>query len=190
MKQLIRLTESDIHDIIRNVITEVFDEGSKTMGNHRRLIDRLKAQYDAGANPQRVYPNKTVNNNERVKKGLKLHHELLGMDIINEIGHDAYLTFDLYMDDKLFAIFKYTLTDVKDVNDKRIYLRGNVEPNGMFRNNELLLTYNINKGTFTRPSGNRVYKFILNTNTSNPHGAHNASVMERLLKYKDEYMKP
>ena len=98
--------------------------------------------------------------------------------------------FDLYMDDKLFAIFKYTLTDVKDMNDKRIYLRGNVDPQGMFRNNELLLTYNIAKGTFKRPSGNTVYKFILNTNPSNPNGAHNASVMERLLKYKEEYMKP
>jgi hypothetical protein len=94
------------------------------------------------------------------------------------------------MDDKLYAIFKYTLTDVKDMNDKRIYLRGNVEPEGLFRNNELLLTYNIAKKTFKRPSGNTVYKFVLNTNKSNPNGAHNASVMERLLKYKDEYMKP
>ena len=190
MKEVIRLTESDLHNIIKQVINEVVDEGSRTMGNHRRLLDKLKAQYDSGAHPQRIYPNKIVNNNDRVKNGLKLHHELLGMDIISEIGQDAYLTFDLYMDDKLFAIFKYTLTDVKDVNDKRIYLRGNVEPSGMFRNNELLLTYNISKDTFTRPSGNRVYKFVLNTNTSNPHGAHNASIMERLLKYKDEYMKP
>jgi hypothetical protein len=112
------------------------------------------------------------------------------MDIINEIGQDAYLTFDLYMDDKLYAIFKYTLTDIKDINDKRIYLRGQVDQNGLFRGNELLLTYNIAKGTFKRPSGNGVYKFIVNQNTANPHGAHNASVMERLLKYKDEYMKP
>lgn len=190
MRQIIRLTESDLHNIIRNVITEIVSEGSKTMGKHRRLLDKLKYQYDTGKNPQRVYPNKTVNNNDRVRNGLKLHHELLGMDIINEIGQDAYLTFDLYMDDKLFAIFKYTLTDVKDMNDKRIYLRGTVEPSGLFRNDELLLTYNIAKNTFTRPSGNRVYKFVLNTNTNNPHGEHNAHVMERLLKYKEEYMKP
>lgn len=111
------------------------------------------------------------------------------MDIISEIGHDAYFTFELYMDDKLFAIFNYTLTDVKGMNDKRIYLCGNVELSGMFRNNELLLTYNISKETFTRPCGNGVYKFVLNTNINNPHGAHNASVMERLLKYKEEYMK-
>ena len=58
------------------------------------------------------------------------------------------------------------------------------------RNNELRLTYNIAKGTFKRASGNTVYKFVLNTNTSNPNGAHNASVMERLLNYKAEYMKP
>lgn len=190
MKQIIRLTENDIHNIVKEVISEVFNEGSKTMGNHRRLLDKLKAQYDAGTNPTRVYPKKTVDNNKRVQNGLKLHHDILGMDIINEIGQDAYLTFDLYMDDKLFAIFKYTLTDVKDMNDKRIYLRGNVDPQGMFRNNELLLTYNIAKGTFKRPSGNTVYKFILNTNPSNPNGAHNASVMERLLNYKEEYMKP
>jgi len=71
------------------------------------------------------------------------------MDIISEIGKDAYLTFELYMDDKLYAIFKYTLTDVKEVNDKRIYLRGNVDSSGMFRNNELLLTYNHFKSTFS-----------------------------------------
>ena len=52
------------------------------------------------------------------------------MDIINEIGQYAYLTFDLYMDDKLYAIFKYTLNDIKDINDKRIYLRGQVDQNG------------------------------------------------------------
>ncbi len=188
-KRVIRLTESEFHNMIKTVITEVFNEGSKTMGKHRRLLNQLKTQYDSGTNPQRVYPNKTVDNNERVKKGLKLHHEILGMDIINEIGQDAYLTFDLYMDDKLFAIFNYTLTDVKDMNDKRIYLRGKVEPGGIFRNDELLLTYNIAKKIFKRPSGNTVYKFVLNTNTNNPTGAHNASVMDRLMKYKTEYMK-
>lgn len=189
MKQLIRLTESDLHNIVKQVINEVIDEGSITTGNHRRLLDKLKKEYDTGTNPTRTYPNKIVDNNERVQNGLKLHHSILGMDVINEIGQDAYLTFDLYMDDKLYAIFKYTLTNVKDINDKRIYLRGNVDQQGLFRNNELLLTYNIAKGTFTRPSGNRVYKFILNTNPNNPNGAHNASVMEHLLKYKDGYMK-
>lgn len=139
---------------------------------------------------QRVYPNKTVDNGERVEKGMVLHHEILGMDVINTIGNDAYLHVEFYMDDKLYAIFKYTITDVKDMNDKRIYLRGNVDKNGLFRGNELLLTYNIANGTFKRPSGNGVYKFIVNQNTGNPRGAHNASVMKRLLDYKDEYMKP
>ena len=112
------------------------------------------------------------------------------MDIINTIGNDAFLYVEFYIDDKLYAIFKYTLTDIKDMNDKRIYLRGQVDQNGLFRGNELLLTYNIAKGTFKRPSGNNVYKFIVNQNPANPCGAHNASVMKRLLDYKDEYIKP
>ena len=75
------------------------------------------------------------------------------------------------MDDKPYAIFKYTLTDIKDMNNKRIYLRGDVDRSGLFRGNELLLTYNISNGTFKRPSGNTVYKFIVNQNTANPRGA-------------------
>lgn len=43
MKEVIRLTESDLHNIIKQVINEVVDEGSRTMGNHRRLLDKLKA---------------------------------------------------------------------------------------------------------------------------------------------------
>ena len=109
--------------------------------------------------------------------------EFLGMDMINTIGNDAYLHVDFYLDDKLYAIFKYTITDVEDMNDKRIYLRGNVDKNGLFRGNVLRLIYNIANGTFKRPSGNGVYKFIVNQNTGNPRGAHNASVMKRLISY-------
>lgn len=146
-------------------------------------------QYNGGSNLQRVYPNKTVDNGERVEKGMVLHHEILGMDVINTIGTDAFLYVDFFMDDKLYACFKYTFTDIKDMNDKRIYIRGSVDSDGLFRNNELLLTYNIANGSFKRPSGNGVYKFIVNQNVGNPRGAHNASVMKRLLDYKDEYMK-
>ena len=190
MKHRIRLTETDLHRIVKQVISEAIDEGPITTGNHRRLLDKVQQQYNSGTNLRRVYPRKSIDNGERVQKGLKLHHEILGMDIINTIGNDAYLWVEFYMDDKLYAIFKYTFTDIKDMNDKRIYLRGDVDRSGLFRGNELLLTYNIVKGTFKRPSGNSVYKFIVNQNPSNPRGAHNASVMKRLLDYKDEYMKP
>lgn len=191
MKQIVRLTESDIHRIVKQAINEALNEGPKTTGKHRKLVNRLKQQYDSNQQLQRVYPNKIKDNGERVQDSMKLHHEVLGMDIINTIGEsDAFLYVDFFMDDKLYACFKYKFTDIKDMNEKRIYIRGNVDADGLFRNNELLLTYNIANGTFKRPSGNSVYKFIVNQNTGNPRGAHNASVMKRLLDYKDEYMKP
>ena len=189
MKKVICLTESDLYRIVKQVINEALNEGPKTTGKHRRLVNQLKQQYDSNLQPQRVYPNKTVDNGSRVQDSMKLHHEILGMDIINTIGTDAFLYVDFFMDDKLYACFKYTFTDIKDMNDKRIYIRGKVDSDGLFRNNELLLTYNIANGTFKRPSGNGVYKFIVNQNTGNPRGAHNASVMKRLLDYKDEHMK-
>lgn len=190
MKKIIRLTENDFKRIVKKVINEVLDEGPKTMGTHRRLLDKLQGEYNSGQNLQRKYPSKMIDNGYRVEKGLTLHHELLGMDIINTIGEDAFLYVEFYMDDKLYAIFKYTFTDIKDMNDKRIYLKGDVDKSGLFRGDKLLLTYNIANGTFKRPSGNSVYKFIVNQNTANPRGAHNASVMQRLLDYKNEYTKP
>ena len=106
------------------------------------------------------------------------------MDIINDIGPSAYLTFDLYLDDKLYAIFKYTLTEAKNMNDKHISLCGSVDREGLFRGNKLRLVYDTTKGTFKRLSRNTAYnyKFVLNTNTKNSTGSHNTSVMERLLK--------
>ncbi|MBR5736393.1 MAG: hypothetical protein IKX60_06355 [Bacteroidales bacterium] len=194
----IRLTRNELKHIIKESIVRLMNEGPETMGKHRRLINQLNKEYSDGKAPTRIYNKgkaeyynsknyKTVDNGERTKNSLKLHHEILGMDVINTIGRDCYLTFDLYMDDKLYAKFDYTITDIKDINEKRIYLRGTTDT-PLFKR-ELYLTYNIANGSFKRPNASGVYKFVLNTNTASPQGSHNASVMQRLLQYKDIYLK-
>lgn len=194
----IRLTEKDLRNIIYETIIKVLKEGPETMGKHRRLVNQLNTEYTNGANSTRIYNKgkakyykkgnyKTIDNGERAKNSLILHHDVLGMDVINTIGKDCYLTFDLYMDDKLYAKFDYMITDVADINAKRIYLQGTTD-SPKFKKG-LLLTYNIADGTFKRPNGSGVYKFILNTNIASPQGSHNASVMQRLLQYKDIYLR-
>lgn len=64
MRQIIRLTETDLHNIIRQVINEALDEhGMGLVGRHQAAADNLKNRYRLGQRIRRQ-PNGRVQNNK------------------------------------------------------------------------------------------------------------------------------
>lgn len=127
MKQIIRLTESDIHRIVKQVITETVEEDMHRVGMHQGAADNVRNRHRLG---QRFIkrPNGTLQNNKKRYNDAKVKIKQETMEeFINTFGEKGV---DLVCSCWYFESFAYEFTvhvrGIEQINTHNFSIYGDI----------------------------------------------------------------
>ena len=178
MRQIIRLTESDLHNIVKQVIKETLDEHDMGLvGAYQASQNNLKDRIRKGQRDKLVRPNGTVKSNkERLKNAKQRLKAMIQEEFIKTFGEEgtnidctcfyrknhAYdFTFHLKGIEQINPHDFSIIGDILDVDDETlpISLKNVIVPK---RTENVILVYNLAKRSIslTRPiSGLVIYPY-------------------------------
>ena len=178
MKQLIRFTETDLYNIVRQVVNEALDEhGMSLVGAYQAAQNNLKQRIRGGQKDKLVRPNGRVESNtDRIRKAKLRLKEMIREEFIKTFGEDganvncmcfyrknhAYdFTFHLKGIEQINTHDFSIIGDIIDIDDDilPISLKNAIVPK---ITDNVVLVYNIAKRTIslTRPiSGLVIYPY-------------------------------
>ena len=108
MIQVIKLTESDIHSIVRQVINEALNEhGMGLVGMHQAAADNLKNRHRLGQRFRRQSNGRIQNNKERFNKAKQQIKQEIMDEYIKEFGEEGV---DLICSCWYFKSYAYEFT--------------------------------------------------------------------------------
>ena len=127
MKQVIRLTESDIHRIVKQVIAEAVEEDMHRVGMHQGAADNVRNRYRLGQRIK-IRPNGTIQNNKKRYNDAKIN---IKQEIMNEFietfGQDGV---DLVCSCWYFKSYAYEFTihvrGIEQINTHNFSIYGDI----------------------------------------------------------------
>ena len=178
MRQIIRLTETDLHNIVRQVVNEALDEhGMALVGAYQAAQNNLKLRMKGGQKDKLVRPNGRVESNtNRIRKAKLRLKEMIREEFIKTFGEDGANVDCMCFYRKNHAYdFTFHLKGIEQINTHDFSIVGDIVdidndtlPNSLKNvivpkiTDNVVLVYNIAKRTIslTRPiSGMVIYPY-------------------------------
>ena len=184
MKQIIRLTESDLHNIVKRVIKEAIDEhGMGLVGAYQAAQNNLNNRMKIGKRNKLVRPNGRVESNKERIRNAKIRLKAMMQEEFNKTfgdegtnidcmcfyykNHVYNFTYHLKGIEQINTHYFSIIGDIIDVDDETLpmSLKNTIVPKST---DNVVLKYNLAKRTITltRPiSGLVIYPYDNESNS-------------------------
>ena len=128
MKQVIRLTESDIHGIVKQIINETLNEhGIGLVGMHQAAADNLKNRHRLGQRHRRLPKGKIQNNKERFNKAKQQIKQEIMDEYLKEFGEEGVdLTCSCWYFKSYAYEFTFHLNGIEQINTHNFSIYGDI----------------------------------------------------------------
>lgn len=122
----IRITESDLQNIVRRVICETIEESGYLQGAHKATLDNLNRKKDMGQ-LFTIRPNgKRIDNKERLIP-LDKHNESMNKDFFSKFGDsEVIIPFSVELNNNFIYNFDFKLKQIENIDTRYISLLGDM----------------------------------------------------------------
>ena len=128
MKQLIRLKESDLHNIVRRVIEEALDEHDiGLVGRHQAAADNLKNRHRLGQRFRRLPNGRIQNNKVRFNTAKQQIKQEIMDEFIKEFGQEGVnLTCSCWYFKTYAYEFTFHMRGIEQINTRNFSIYGDI----------------------------------------------------------------
>ena len=123
----IRITESELRDMVRKCICEAIEESGYLQGAHKATLDNLNHKKNMGIlTTYRPIAKKHIPNDERLRP-LETHNQDMNEDFFKIYGNNIVIPFSVTLNDSFIYNFDFKLSKIENIDSKFLSIIGDME---------------------------------------------------------------